>query len=115
MESGLSTKKWGPSAWVFMHSIAQRYPHKPSDIEKQHAKDFYTSLDTLLPCKTCKISYKKFIQILPIDHFLSSRKDLILWIYTIHNFVNYKLIKQGKDIEIPTIKEIYRKYENFSA
>jgi len=115
MERGLYTKAWGPSGWVFLHSIAQRYPVSPTEVDKRNAKIFYTSIQTLLPCKMCRESYAKYIQILPIEYFLSARKDLILWVYIVHNFVNYKLINQGKDIEIPSLSEIYRKYENFSS
>ena len=36
--------------------------------------------------------------ILPIDHFLENRQKLTYWIYTIHNFVNYKLRNQGNKV-----------------
>ena len=117
-EKGLSTKVVGPPAWIFMHSIAQRYsrdPKNPTVIEKQHAKQFYSSIETLFPCGVCRDSYSIYLQLLPIDFFLNSRRDLILWVYTIHNFVNYKLMKQGQTIEIPTLQDIYRKYESFTT
>lgn len=115
MEKGLSTKKWGPSGWVFLHSIAQRYPKIPNDEDKMKAKNFYNSMDVLLPCGKCRESYTKYIRILPIDYFLGSRDKLILWVYTVHNFVNYKLIGQGQNIEIPSLEDVYNKYESFQC
>ena len=114
-ENGLSTKKWGPGAWILLHSAAQRYPKNPSEKEKGCYKMFYDNLKYTLPCRKCKESYTKFLNILPIEHFLGSRELLHFWIYTIHNFVNFKLIGQGRDVgEIPTFEEVYRKYEKYS-
>ena len=114
-ENGLSTKKWGPGAWIILHSSAQRYPINPTDKEKECYKGFYSNLKFTLPCGKCKESYTEFLKMLPIDYFLGSRELLTFWIYTVHNFVNFKLKGQGiKIYEIPTFEEVYRKYENFS-
>src|SRR3989344_1842419 len=94
-ENGLSTKEWGPGAWILLHSMAQRYPKKPSDSERICYKSLFTNLKETLPCGECKKSYTKFLDILPIDFFLGSRDELIFWIYTIHNFENFKLMGQG--------------------
>lgn len=112
MENGLSTKKWGPSGWIFLHSVAQRYPMNPTPEDKRQYREFYTNI--ALPCGTCVESYTKYIEILPIEYFLRDRTTLLLWIYIIHNFVNYKLMAQGQKIDIPSFEEIYRKYEDFS-
>ena len=115
-ERGLSTKKWGPSAWVFLHSVAQRYPRNPTEEDKNNYRNFYENIENMLPCGKCRESYTKYIQILPIRFFLSRREDLILWLYTIHNFVNFKLIGQGYDIQnIPSLAEVYEHYENFAG
>jgi len=114
-ENGLSTKKWGPGAWIILHSCAQRYPRNPTEEDKKCYKSFYYNLQYTLPCGKCKESYTKFLKMLPIDFFLGSRRQLTYWIYTVHNFVNYKLIGQGHDVgDIPTFEEVYKKYENFS-
>jgi hypothetical protein len=114
-ENGLSTKKWGPGAWVLLHSSAQRYPKNPTEEEKKCYKSFYTNVKYTLPCGKCKKSYTEFLKMLPIDYFLGSRDLLIFWIYTIHNFVNFKLRGQGNKIgDIPTLEEVYRKYEKYS-
>jgi len=114
-ENGLSTKRWGPGAWVLLHSAAQRYPKEPSSDDKRCFKSFFTNLKYTLPCGTCKKSYTEFLRILPVDNFLGSRELLIFWIYTIHNFVNFKLKDQGNDVgKIPTLEEVYRKYEKYS-
>jgi len=114
-ENGLSTKMWGPGAWIILHSSAQRYPKNPTEQDKKCFKSFYVNLSYTLPCGACKESYTKFLDILPIDYFLGNRELLTFWIYTIHNFVNFKLRGLGNKIDdIPTFEEVYRKYEKFS-
>lgn len=111
---GLDPKKWGPSFWDTLHLVAQGYPKNPSEEDKKNYREFYKSIKNILPCETCKKSYTEYISVLPIDFFLNDRNKLIYWIYTIHNFVNFKLINKGKKIIIPEMKDVYKKYENFS-
>lgn len=115
-ESGLSTKKWGPSAWIFLHSCAQRYSRQPTPEDKETFGLFYTNIYKTLPCGKCRESYTEFLKILPIKFFLNDREHLLFWVYTIHNFVNFKLRGQGNKIgPIPTIEEVYKKFENDSC
>ena len=58
---GMSTKKFGPSAWDFLFiSVIGRYPMKINyfDIEHLHIKNSFRnilrSLETILPCIFCR-------------------------------------------------------------
>ena len=44
---------WGPKMWEVMHTFSFSYPITPTNVEKQAAHNFYTSIGTLIPCKEC--------------------------------------------------------------
>ena len=105
----MDTEFWGKSGWELCHSIA--YLFDPENTFKSMIKLFYKSLQYVLPCVYCRRSFKKFIQMDPID--VTSRRSLTKWIYTIHNHVNDKLRKQGYPIppnpSIEMVDTIYEK------
>ena len=35
---------WGPSAWIFLHTITLQYPEKPTDDDKKKYYVFFNSL-----------------------------------------------------------------------
>lgn len=112
----MDTKFWGPSGWILLHSIAYKYPLKPTIIIQNKYKRFYLILPKILPCKYCRNSLKEFYKELPIDNFLASRNKLTKWIYLIHNKVNDKLRKQKLITSLnPTKQEIDKKYKNILA
>ena len=83
-----------------MHSIAYNYPAhiEPSNNEhqkkKKYTKQLFENLQHTLPCKYCRESFKVFLKELPIDASLGSRKQIVSWLYDIHNKVNDKLRRQ---------------------
>ena len=79
---------WGPHGWKFMHYVSLGYPQQPTENDKRNYKDFYTSLQNVLPCVTCQGNYKKNLSELPIDNALQSRDSLVKWVIDIHNKVN---------------------------
>jgi hypothetical protein len=101
---GMSTKLFGPGAWIFLFSsIMGRFPIKidPSNAEHQvilHSfRQLFTSLDNLLPCVFCRNSFSQFLKELPIEPFLIGRIELMYWLYLMKDKVNKKLIKQEKE------------------
>ena len=94
----MNPKIWGPAGWLFLHSIAYGYPINPSEDEKKAAIDFYTSLQYLLPCKTCSELYKKDLKTLKnefsLKNAVQSKKTLIKWVNTMNNLVNKNLNKK---------------------
>ena len=107
----MQTKKWGPSAWEFIHTIAFRYPEKPTVQDAKDHKVFFNYLGTQLPCKYCRMSWSTFNGELPIDTFMQSRSHLGLWTYLMHNKVNKKLRTQGNPVPPdPTFNEVIEKY-----
>jgi FAD-linked sulfhydryl oxidase len=88
-----SPNVWGPFFWHTMHVAALGYPKEPSYTEKKAAKEFYESLQFMLPCGVCREHYAKHIQANPISTFLDRRADLFRWTIMVHNEVNKTLKK----------------------
>lgn len=110
----MDTRFWGPDGWKLLHMVAQNYPEHPTKIEQNTYKIFFESLQHVLPCIYCRMSYTEYINDIPINKFIDSKKNMTKWLYLIHNKVNDKLRKQGllhyKD---PTFDEVYDKYEKY--
>ncbi len=102
-ESGINTKFWGPSAWIFLFSSCLTYPIKIDDKNPLHRqiktnyKNLFMSLKYTLPCCFCLDSYRRFIKNDPIENSLNSRLDLLLWLYNLRDKVNKKLMAQEKE------------------
>jgi hypothetical protein len=84
---------WGPFFWHTIHIVALGYSVEPSYSEKKAAKDFYESLQFLIPCPVCREHYKEHLAKFPITPHLDRRKDLFRWTVVLHNAVNETLQK----------------------
>jgi len=84
---------WGPHGWRFMHAVALAYPESPSEEEKKAAFQFFSSLEYLLPCESCKNNYRKELQTFPLQPALASKQKLNEWLTALHNSVNTRLKK----------------------
>lgn len=115
-QNGMITKIWGPPGWLFLHSVTFGYPDEittENSYRVKHYQDFFNNLGYVLPCKYCRDSYNEYLDKLPVEYFLKSRKDLSRWLYLIHNKVNDKL--GVPDCDIPTFEEVEEKYEQYRA
>jgi len=88
-----SPKVWGPFFWHTIHIAALGYPQNPTYTDKKAAKEFFESLQWMLPCSVCRDHYAKHIVENPISTFLDKRADLFRWTIDIHNAVNESLKK----------------------
>lgn len=85
---------WGPSAWKFMHYITLSYPDNPSGDDKINIRNFFTSIQHLLPCEKCRHHFSNYIKQYPLDdNVMRSRHNLSNWLLVIHNNVNKSLNK----------------------
>ena len=111
----LRTKAWGPPAWFYITCVAMGYPDKnPTKKQRREYKKFYVSVGKTLPCCLCRESYEKFLKQLPLtSKVLSSRKNLVHWLFKIHNKVNKKL--KCKVLKKKQLDKKYKWYENFRA
>jgi hypothetical protein len=119
LDNGLMTRIWGPSGWLFLHSITFGYPYKidptnPEHIAKQNDYyRFFYYLGKVMPCKYCRDSYMNFFTKQSPMSKLGSRKEFSKWLYDIHNLVNDKL--GVPSCERPTFEEVEEQYQSFRA
>ena len=98
---------WGSHLWFSLHTITFSYPLKPTINEQNEFKNFFLSLQNVIPCSVCKRNYKRHLLEKPINNHLKSRKDLVYWLIDIHNMVNAEIGKK-----ILSYDTVIKKYEN---
>ena len=82
---------WGEHAWYLMHRVTIYYPNNPTPQHKQNIKKFFNTIQKVLPCDACKKGFKKNLEIYQLRPIhLSSRENLVKWLFTIHNRTNQK-------------------------
>jgi hypothetical protein len=106
----MKNSQWGPSAWLFLHSVSFQYPENPTDQEKNNYKIFFESLQNILPCPNCREHYQKNLKENPMN--LESRESLIKWVIDLHNLVNQKNSK--KEYSYDEVKDLYQSKYNYS-
>jgi len=99
MKKSIKPAIWGPHGWKFLHYVSLGYPNSPSYEDKSNYKQFYHSLQHVLPCEKCAMNYKQNLVKLPIDNHLESRDSLVKWVFDIHNLVNDELGKENVSYE----------------
>ena len=109
----MNVNKWGPPGWKFLHTITFNYPLKPTNYDKKRYKDFFNSIETILPCKYCRDSFKIYAKYLPIDKFLDDREGVTYWLYRIHNLINEKVF--AKKENCCDFLEVIERYESYRA
>ena len=85
---------WGPFFWHTIHIVTLGYPTEPTYSDKKSTKEFFESLQMLIPCPICRQHYTSHMAKLPIGPSLDSRKDLFRWAVNLHNEVNEMLGKR---------------------
>ena len=84
----LNPKVWGPHAWFFIDSIVLSLPNKLTYEQKNIYKNFFTSLQYILPCEGCREHYKQNLIKYPLtDIVLSKKENMVKWILNVHNNV----------------------------
>ena len=110
----MDTKFWGPDAWNFLHSVAERCPAKMSQRRQLITHRFFNNLKHVLPCVFCRNSLKMFYEDLPID--TRSGKCTRYWFYRIHNRVNNKLRQQAGHLgKNPSARQVFNFYNGYST
>jgi hypothetical protein len=106
----MKNTQWGPSAWLFLHSISFQYPENPEQKDKTNYRLFFESLQNILPCPKCQKHYQENILKNPIN--LNSRNELIQWVIDIHNSVNK--LNGKKEYSLDDVKKLYLTNYNYS-
>lgn len=109
---GMLTSVWGPPLWHFLHTMSFNYPIQPTKEEKIHYMNFVKSLENILPCKYCRINFKKNLKALPITmESMNSRFTFSKYIFDLHELINKMLNKKSN----LTYEQVRETYEHFRA
>ena len=107
----METIFWGPSGWLFLHTLTFLYPETPTFDDQSRMNEFIKTIAQILPCKYCRASFAKYYQSLPINKFIGSRTTIIDWMYRIHNKVNGKLHRQHLNASPnPSLEKVKKHY-----
>lgn len=87
----LDRKSLGRNTWSLLHTMAAKYPVRPSSEDKENMKEFIRLMSILYPCSHCAQDFRRDIKESPPQ--LESRNALAFWFCDIHNKVNKKLNK----------------------
>ena len=102
----LNPEVWGPHGWFFLESIVLSLPNKLNKEQKHIYKNFFTSLQDILPCEGCREHYKENLIKYPLtDVVLSKKENMIKWILNVHNNVR----RNNKNIPI-SINQFFEYY-----
>lgn len=84
---------WGACLWKAIHFIAIGYPKDPTFQDISAYKEFFENLWKVLPCHSCSVNYRRHLQEIPLDNYLTNNHKLFEWTFLIHNKVNEELNK----------------------
>ena len=95
MHNNIKPCWWGSNLWQTIYTMVAVYPENPNHKEIEAIKMFFTSLQHLIPCENCRLSYCGYTQesntdINKISNF-NSRNNLINFVYILREKVNNKL------------------------
>ena len=124
-KQGMISTIWGPSAWLFLHTVAHNYDPTKKGMKKGYYA-FFLNLKHVLPCGACRYNFAKVIKCkaLKFDNkVLASRKTLSFWLFKIHNKVQRDIYKRsGLERDKPKYSDskkdfnkVYKMYEGFRA
>ncbi len=82
---------WGPKLWEVMHTFSYAYSISPTNIEKQSARNFFSSIGNLIPCSHCSQHCLEYTKNNPPQ--VQNKESLINWVFNFHNSVNQRLGK----------------------
>ena len=109
---GMLTSVWGPSLWHTLHTISFNYPIKPTQQDKANYKRFIMDLKNILPCKYCRMNFKKNLKSLPLTvNALKNRSNFSRWMYKMHELIN-KMLGKKSNLKYCDVRE---RYEHFRS
>lgn len=104
----IDSSLWGPKAWFFLDTIILSYPNKPTPEDMKSFKDFFLSLETMLPCEKCRYHYGDYIAKNPLtSDILNNKKKFIKWFLDCHNRV--RKFQDKKQISLEEYFDYYAK------
>lgn len=107
MSLSVTPRVWGELMWRSIHMIAISYPLDPDLEARARFRQFFESLQFVLPCKICRAGYTTLFAAMPIDDALDGREELFRWTVDVHNEVAKKLGKPHMSAQFVREKYIF--------
>lgn len=85
MRPDIDPRKWGPSLWIAMHSIAASFD--PAEVPTEQVLAFLTSLGHLLPCSKCRAHWVGLMKDFPVTEWLTDRETFFTWTLKVRDLV----------------------------
>jgi mitochondrial FAD-linked sulfhydryl oxidase len=82
----MGTALWGPDTWYVIHVIADSSPDTFKHEDTKAYEQFYRAIGNVLPCPSCAIHYKQFIEKHP--PIFKTRVEALVWTVKAHNHAN---------------------------
>lgn len=109
---GMLTKVWGPSLWLFLHTISFNYPVNPNKKDKKNYRDFIISLRDILPCRYCRQNLKTNFKSLPITNkVMKNRETFSRYIYDLHEHIN-KMLGKKSNLSFEEVRERFERFRS---
>jgi len=109
---GMLTTVWGPSIWLFLHTMSFNYPNEPTKEQKKYYRNFILNLENVLPCKYCRINLKKNFKKLPLTMtHMKNRYTFSKYVYDLHEHIN-KMLNKTSGLSYEDVRE---RFEHFRA
>ncbi|KAJ3204866.1 hypothetical protein HDU67_009246 [Dinochytrium kinnereticum] len=94
----------GRAAWRLLHTMAGKFPYKPTEAQKDVMRDYIYLFAQLYPCGDCARHFKMVLEAHP--PVVEDRISLSQWACEVHNVVNKRLSKPIFDCK--TVLEHYK-------
>jgi hypothetical protein len=89
----ISSLKWGPHYWLFLHACAYNYPNNPNSITKRKYYDLIQNMPLFIPDEEMGNRFAALLDNYPVSPYLDCRESFIIWMHFIHNKINVILGK----------------------
>lgn len=112
----MSPSSWGPSTWIFMHTLACKIKEDSFPIIGQKLISALIQICSNLPCPECAQHSKQFWNKVKVSN-ITNKTDLINLLFVFHNMVNKR--KQTKpfkyeNLEYYNSRNVVETYNSFS-
>ena len=86
-----SREELGRFSWGLLHAVANNYAEKPTIEQMRYMSMFIKGFSHTYPCTVCRRHWLILIKEYP--PIITSKKELVCWMCTVHNKINSRLGK----------------------
>ncbi len=99
--------RWAPLTWYMFHKLAHDFDNNESDEYKKHYLEFFNTMKTIIPCKTCRNHFieNTNIEENKIENNINGEK-IFQWTVRLHNLVNS--MHKKKVFTVDEAKKLYK-------